>query len=218
MMDTYSINMGRTIPDVVTGKPISLGGSLGRKDATGRGVFVTASLAAKKLNIPIQDSRVVIQGFGNVGNAAARAFFDDGARIIAVSDVTGAIRNDAGINAHDLLNYSAETNGIKGFPRAEPIHTNELLTTPCDFLIPAALEGQITEHNAAKLQTKIIVEGANGPTTPQADDILRERNILVIPDVIATAGGVTVSYFEWVQDFSSFFWTEKKSMQGLLKF
>ncbi|MCS7057389.1 MAG: Glu/Leu/Phe/Val dehydrogenase [Meiothermus sp.] len=208
MMDTYSMNVGRTVPGVVTGKPIAVGGSLGRQDATGRGVFVTAAAAAEKIGLSVEGSRVVVQGFGNVGNAAARIFHDHGARLVAVSDVTGAIRNDGGIDPYDLTAYVRQMGGVRGYPKAEPIPAPELFSTPCEFLIPAALEKQITEANAWKLQCKVIAEGANGPTTPAADDILAERGIVVVPDVIANAGGVTVSYFEWVQDFNSFFWTE----------
>ncbi|MER3553069.1 MAG: glutamate dehydrogenase [Meiothermus sp.] len=208
MMDTYSMNVGRTTLGVVTGKPISVGGSLGRQDATGRGVFVAAAVAAEKLGLPVEGGRVAVQGFGNVGNAAARIFHDAGAKIVAVSDVTGAIRNDGGIDPYDLLKYVGTMGGVKGYPKAEAIPALDVLTVPCDFLVPAALEKQITEKNAWQVQAKIIAEGANGPTTPAADDILNERGITVIPDVIANAGGVTVSYFEWVQDFNSFFWTE----------
>ena len=208
MMDTYSMNVGRTAPGVVTGKPIAVGGSLGRQDATGRGVFVTAAAAAEKIGLPVEGSRVVIQGFGNVGNAAARIFHDHGAKMVAVSDVTGALRNDAGIDPYDLIEFVKQMGGVKGYPKAEAIPALEVLTVPCEFLVPAALEKQITEANAWKVQCKIVAEGANGPTTPAADDILQERGIVVIPDVIANAGGVTVSYFEWVQDFNSFFWTE----------
>lgn len=208
MMDTYSMNVGRTAPGVVTGKPIAVGGSLGRQDATGRGVFVTAACAAEKIGLPVEGSRVVIQGFGNVGNAAARIFHDHGAKIIAISDVTGAIRNDAGIDPYDLSQWVQQMGGVKGYAKAEAIPATEVLTVPCEFLVPAALEKQITEKNAWKIDCKIIAEGANGPTIPAADDIFNERGIVVIPDVIANAGGVTVSYFEWVQDFNSFFWTE----------
>jgi glutamate dehydrogenase (NAD(P)+) len=210
MMDTYSMNVGRTTPGVVTGKPVAIGGSLGRQDATGRGVFVTAASAAQKIGIPIEGSRVAVQGFGNVGNAAARIFHDHGAKIVAISDVTGAIRNDAGIDPYHLLEHVAVFGGVKGYPKAETIPALDVLTTPCEFLVPAALEKQITEKNAWNIQCKIISEGANGPTTPAADDILTERGITVIPDVLANAGGVTVSYFEWVQDFNSFFWTESE--------
>ncbi len=217
MMDTYSMNVGSTTPGVVTGKPIAIGGSLGRQDATGNGVFFTAAAAAEKIDLPIEGSRVVLQGFGNVGNAAARAFYDHGAKIVAVSDVTGAIINEKGIDPYDLLEYvqKSETRGVLGYPKAEPLPAAELFAVSCEFLVPAALERVITEQNAWKVDTRIVVEGANGPTTPAADDILAERGIIVVPDVIANAGGVTVSYFEWVQDFNSYFWTEEEINKNL---
>ncbi|WP_022797809.1 Glu/Leu/Phe/Val family dehydrogenase [Thermus islandicus] len=210
MMDTYSMNVGRTVPGVVTGKPLALGGSLGRRDATGRGVFVTAAAAAEKIGLPIEGSRVALQGFGNVGSAAARAFHDHGARIVAVQDHTGTIYSEAGIDPYDLQRYVAEMGGVRGYPKAEPLPAPEFWAVPAEFLIPAALEKQITEHNAWRIRARIIAEGANGPTTPAADDILQEKGVLVIPDVIANAGGVTVSYFEWVQDFNAYFWTEEE--------
>uniref|UniRef100_A0A831UIP3 Glutamate dehydrogenase n=1 Tax=Thermus islandicus TaxID=540988 RepID=A0A831UIP3_9DEIN len=210
MMDTYSMNVGRTVPGVVTGKPLALGGSLGRRDATGRGVFVTAAAAAEKIGLPIEGSRVALQGFGNVGSAAARAFHDHGARVIAVQDHTGTIYSEGGIDPYDLQRHVAEMGGVRGYPRAEPLPAPEFWAVPAEFLIPAALEKQITEHNAWRIRARIIAEGANGPTTPAADDILQEKGVLVVPDVIANAGGVTVSYFEWVQDFNAYFWTEEE--------
>ncbi|GAA5532139.1 Glu/Leu/Phe/Val dehydrogenase [Deinococcus metallilatus] len=210
MMDTYSMNVGRTATGVVTGKPVSLGGSLGRSDATGRGVFVTGAEAMKKLGLPLEGARIAVQGFGNVGNAAARIFFDHGAKIVAIQDVTGTIHSDAGINPYQAAEHLAQTGKITGLPGTEELQREEFWTVDCDVLIPAALEKQITEANAGQIKAKLIVEGANGPTTPQADDILRERGITLVPDVLANAGGVTVSYFEWVQDFSSFFWTEEE--------
>ena len=208
MMDTYSMNMGRTATGVVTGKPIALGGSLGRRDATGRGVFVTGAEAAKRVGLPIEGARVVIQGFGNVGNAAARIFHDHGARVIAIQDVTGAVHNKNGIDPYAALEHVAQAGGLAGFPEADPIELADFWALETEFLIPAALEKQITAANAASIRARIVVEGANGPTTPQADDILRDRGTVVVPDVLANAGGVTVSYFEWVQDFSSYFWSE----------
>ncbi|MGC8875455.1 Glu/Leu/Phe/Val dehydrogenase [Thermus sp.] len=210
MMDTFSMNVGRTVPGVVTGKPIALGGSLGRKDATGRGVFITAAAAAEKIGLQVEGARVTLQGFGNVGSAAARAFHDHGARVIAVQDHTGTIYNEAGVDPYDLQRYVAEMGGVRGYPRAEPLPNPEFWAIPTEFLIPAALEKQITEQNAWRIQARIVAEGANGPTTPAADDILLEKGVLVVPDVIANAGGVTVSYFEWVQDFNSYFWTEEE--------
>ena len=208
MMDTYSMNAGRTVPGVVTGKPLSMGGSLGRREATGRGVFIVAAEAARKKNLPLQSSRCVIQGFGNVGYMAGRMFHDHGCKVIAVQTSDGAILSEEGIDPVRLHEHILNSGEIVGFPGSEPLTPDEFWATETDFLVPAALEGQITEANAAAIRARIIVEGANGPLTPQADDILADMNVLVVPDVLANAGGVTVSYFEWVQDFSSFFWAE----------
>ncbi|ALS65600.1 Glu/Leu/Phe/Val family dehydrogenase [Pandoraea apista] len=210
MMDTYSMNEGSTATGVVTGKPISLGGSLGRREATGRGVFVVSCEAARRLGMDVRGARVIVQGFGNVGGIAARLFHEAGAHVIGVQDHTGTIYKSDGLDVVNLLKHVAETGGVGGFPAAETIKDDEFWSLDCEFLIPAALENQITEKNADKIRAKVVVEGANGPTTTAADDILRSKNILVVPDVVANAGGVTVSYFEWVQDFSSFFWTEEE--------
>ena len=215
MMDTYSMNQGQTATGVVTGKPITLGGSLGRKEATGRGVFVVGCEAARRIGFDIEGARIAVQGFGNVGGIAARLFQEAGAKVVAVQDHTGSLYKSTGIDAVALLDHVAKTGGVGGFPAADVVTNEEFWTVESDILIPAALENQITEKNAAKIKTKIIVEGANGPTTTAADDILHDRGILVIPDVVANAGGVTVSYFEWVQDFSSFFWTEDEINQRL---
>src|SRR5471032_1002730 len=215
MMDTYSMNQGQTATGVVTGKPITLGGSLGRREATGRGVFVVGSEAAAKRGLNIHGAKVAVQGFGNVGGIAARLFSEAGAKVVAVQDHTGSLYKSSGINAAALLEHVAKHGGVGGFEGADPISKDEFWTIESDILIPAALEGQITEENAPKIKTKIVVEGANGPTTTAADDILHDKGILVIPDVVANAGGVTVSYFEWVQDFSSFFWTEDEINQRL---
>ncbi|SIT72240.1 MULTISPECIES: Glu/Leu/Phe/Val family dehydrogenase [Mycetohabitans] len=208
MMDTYSMNVGQTATGVVTGKPISLGGSLGRREATGRGVFTVGCEAARRIGLDIASARVAVQGFGNVGGIAAKLFVEAGAKVVAVQDHTGTLYKPSGIDAHALLEHVAAQGGVAGFAGAEPLGDEDFWGIESDILIPAALEGQINEKNASRIRTKIVVEGANGPTTPLADDILRENNVLVIPDVVANAGGVTVSYFEWVQDFSSFFWTE----------
>jgi glutamate dehydrogenase (NAD(P)+) len=209
MMDTYSVNQGSTASGVVTGKPISLGGSLGRHEATGRGVFVVGCEAALKCGLEIAGARVAVQGFGNVGGVAARLFAEAGARVVAVQDHKTTIVREAGLDVVKLQAHVAQTGGIAGFPGAEEIKDRaQFWGLDCDILIPAALEQQITETNAHKIRAKLLLEGANGPTTPAADDILREKGVLVVPDVLANAGGVTVSYFEWVQDFSSFFWTE----------
>ncbi|WP_233851301.1 Glu/Leu/Phe/Val family dehydrogenase [Paraburkholderia sp. HD33-4] len=215
MMDTYSMNQGQTATGVVTGKPITLGGSLGRREATGRGVFVVGCEAARRIGFDIEGARIAVQGFGNVGGIAARLFQEAGAKVVAVQDHTGTVYKSTGIDAVALLDYVAKKGGVGGFPEADAIANDEFWTVESDILIPAALENQITEKNAGKIKTKIIVEGANGPTTTAADDILHDRGILVIPDVVANAGGVTVSYFEWVQDFSSFFWTEDEINERL---
>ena len=208
MMDTYSMNVGSTATGVVTGKPIPLGGSLGRHEATGRGVFIAAREAGQRLHVPIAGARVIVQGFGNVGGIAAKMFHAAGAKVVALQDHSATLANEAGINILAAQAHVAATGGLAGFAGAEPISVEDFWLLPSDYLVPAALEGQILPERARQLNTRIVVEGANGPTTPAADDILRDRGILVVPDVLANAGGVTVSYFEWVQDFSSFFWTE----------
>ncbi|MDQ8034258.1 glutamate dehydrogenase [Bordetella genomosp. 1] len=215
MMDTYSMNEGATATGVVTGKPIALGGSLGRVEATGRGVYVVACEAARDQGIAIEGAKVVVQGFGNVGGTAARLFHEAGAKVIAAQDHTGTIHNANGLDVHRLLAHVSSTGGVGGFKEAETIDAATFWHLETDFLIPAALEGQITKANAASVRAKIVVEGANGPTTPDADDILRDKGVYVVPDVLANAGGVTVSYFEWVQDFSSFFWSEDEINQRL---
>jgi glutamate dehydrogenase (NAD(P)+) len=210
MMDTYSMNQGRTVTGAVTGKPLSLGGSLGRRDATGRGVFVAAAEAAVQRHIDLASSRCVIQGYGNVGHAAARMFHRHGCKVVAVQTSTGAVFNGNGLDPDALHDHVRHSGGVAQFRGSVPLTPDEFWSTETEFLIPAALDAQITVRNAAKIRTRIIVEGANGPTTPEADDILNENGILVVPDVIANAGGVLVSYFEWVQDFSSYFWSEEE--------
>lgn len=218
MMDTYSMNMGSTATGVVTGKPISLGGSLGRQEATGRGVFVVGCEAAAKRGVDVRGARIAVQGFGNVGGVAARLFAEAGAKIVAVQDHVTTVVSNTGIDVAALHAHVVEHGSVAGFRGADTVSDrSRFWEIDCDILIPAALEQQITEANADKIRAKIILEGANGPTTPAADDILREKGILVVPDVIANAGGVTVSYFEWVQDFSSFFWTEDEINQRLTR-
>ncbi|SCX74520.1 Glu/Leu/Phe/Val dehydrogenase [Variovorax sp. EL159] len=208
MMDTYSMNVGGTATGVVTGKPLHLGGSLGRVKATGRGVFVTGREAARRLGMDLRGARIAVQGFGNVGSVAAELFAEAGAKIVAVQDHTGTIVNTNGLDLAQLIPV-ANKEGVVAFKSGGDIVPNEdFWNVACDILIPAALEGQITAERAQKTTAKLVLEGANGPTVPQADDILAERGVLVVPDVICNAGGVTVSYFEWVQDFSSFFWDE----------
>ncbi|OWQ88523.1 glutamate dehydrogenase [Roseateles aquatilis] len=208
MMDTYSMNVGATATGVVTGKPIALGGSLGRVAATGRGVFVVGREAMRRLNVGMEGARVAVQGFGNVGSVAAKMFAANGAIVVAVQDHTGTILNENGLDMTDLLDHVARTGGVGGFKGADRIDNENFWDVKSDILIPAALEGQITGERAQRVQTRVVIEGANGPTTPDGDAVLADRGIIVVPDVIANAGGVTVSYFEWVQDFSSFFWTE----------
>lgn len=217
MMDTYSMNTGATATGVVTGKPIDLGGSLGRVEATGRGVFTVGVEAAKLIGLPVQGARVAVQGFGNVGGTAGRLFVEAGAQLVAVQDHTGSIYNPLGMDAAALQEHVREHGGVKGFHGAEAIDTDAFWSVDCDILIPAALEGQINKDNAERIKARMVIEGANGPTTPEADDILHDKGVLVLPDVIANAGGVTVSYFEWVQDFSSFFWTEDEINARLVR-
>jgi len=207
MMDTYSMNTGGTSTGVVTGKPLHLGGSLGRVKATGRGVFVTGREAARRLGLDLRGARIAVQGFGNVGSIAAELFAEAGAKIVAVQDHTGTIVNSNGLDLPTLVPLS-KIDGVVGFKGGDVVPNDAFWDVACDILIPAALEGQITAARAQKTMARLVLEGANGPTVSSADDILAERGILVVPDVICNAGGVTVSYFEWVQDFSSFFWDE----------
>lgn len=218
MMDTYSMNEGSTSSGVVTGKPISLGGSLGRQEATGRGVFVVGCAAAANKKIEIKGARVAVQGFGNVGGTAARLFADAGAKVVAVQDHKTTVVRATGLDVPALQAYVAKNGSVQGFSGGDEVTDGaQFWAVDCDILVPAALEQQINEKNAPLIKAKIILEGANGPTTPAADDILRDKGVLIVPDVIANAGGVTVSYFEWVQDFSSFFWTEEEINQRLTK-
>lgn len=208
IMDTYSMNVGYSVPGVVTGKPVSVGGSLGREEATGRGVMYTTSATMKHLGMAVEDTRVAIQGYGNVGGVAAELLFDLGCKIVAASDSRGGVYNPAGLSPADLSAHKAETGSVAGFDGSEPITNEDLLTVDCDVLIPSALEGELTAENADRVKATVIVEGANGPTTPEADEIFHDRGVLVVPDILANSGGVTVSYFEWVQDIQAFFWTE----------
>ncbi len=217
MMDTYSMNEGATATGVVTGKPIDLGGSLGRREATGRGVYTVGVEAAKHIGLDIGSSKIAVQGFGNVGGIAAKLFAQAGAKIVAVQDHGGTVAKASGLDVNALLLHVANTGSVAGFALADVLLDEDFWGIACDILIPAALEQQITETNAHRIQARMVIEGANGPTTPQADDILQDRGILVVPDVIANAGGVTVSYFEWVQDFSSFFWSEDEINSRLVR-
>jgi glutamate dehydrogenase (NAD(P)+) len=214
-MDTYSVHEGHSITGVVTGKPVNIGGTAGRVDATGKGCVIVAREAAKQLGFELRGARAVVQGFGNVGSNTARALRAEGAHVVAVSDAQGGIFRSDGLDIADVIQHHNRTKTVVGFPGAEPITNEEILELPCDVLVPAALENQITVDNAARVQARLIVEGANGPTTPEADRILRERQIVVVPDILANAGGVIVSYFEWVQDLQSYFWEEDEITRRL---
>ncbi|MGC4107081.1 MAG: Glu/Leu/Phe/Val dehydrogenase [Thermomicrobiales bacterium] len=215
IVDTYSKNVGEFSPSVVTGKPISLGGSAGRNEATARGCVFVIEEAYRNAGKPLEGARVAIQGFGNAGAIAAELLDQQGALIVAVSDSRGGIGSPSGLDIAAVLAFKAETGSVAGFPGADAISNEELLTIDCDVLIPAALEGQITEDNAPDVKAWLIAEAANGPTTPAADDILHDRGVLVLPDILANAGGVTVSYFEWVQSLQSFAWTEREVNERL---
>ena len=215
IMDTYSMHRGYSTPSVVTGKPVAIGGSQGRVEATGRGVTIVAREAARMLGMNLQGATVVIQGFGNVGSVAAVLLSKVGCKIIAASDTRGGVVNTKGLDAGKLVEHKERTGSVVGFPGAEVVSNQDLLEVPCDILVPSALEGQITDDNAARLKTRLIVEGANGPVTPAGDDVLRDRKITVIPDILANAGGVIVSYFEWVQGLQQFFWTEEEVNENL---
>ena len=218
MMDTYSVHMGSAIPSIVTGKPVVIGGSVGRREATGRGVGYLVNRTMDTIGLDANKATAVVQGYGNVGSVAALSLAKYGVRVIAVSDVSGGILNEQGIDLWKLNDYLARHPNVAGFPEAEPISNEQLLVTPCDILVPAALERQITEVNAGRIQCRILAEAANGPTTPEADKIIEDRTeIFVIPDILCNSGGVIVSYFEWVQDLQSFFWTETEIVDKLFR-
>jgi glutamate dehydrogenase (NAD(P)+) len=209
IMDTLSMQAGYTVPGVVTGKPIELGGSEGRVEATGRGVTVCAVEACRELGIQLEGKRVVVQGFGNVGSVAARLLAAAGATVVGVSDATGGIYNPLGLPVDDLYyKYSGIDGGIRNYKDADPVSNEDLLELDCDILVPAAISQQLHEGNADRIKAKLIVEGANGPTTPEADVIFGDKGIIVVPDILANAGGVITSYFEWVQDLQNYFWEE----------
>jgi glutamate dehydrogenase (NAD(P)+) len=210
ILDTYAMTQGRTVPGVVTGKPILVGGSAGRRDATGRGLVYVLSQAVREVGLELRGARVAIQGFGNVGSVTARLLWREGATVIGVSDAGGGVFNPKGLDIRALASHAAQAGTVAGFADADLLSNTELLEVPCDVLVPAALGGQLTERNADRVHAKIIVEGANGPTTPEADSILTDRGILVIPDILANAGGVIVSYFEWVQGLQYHFWRESE--------
>jgi glutamate dehydrogenase (NAD(P)+) len=206
IMDTYAMSVGHAAPGVVTGKPVSIGGSEGRTDATGRGVLCVVEEACKVKKISLRGATVAIQGFGNVGSAVARLFAEKKAKIIAISDSRGGVHNPRGIDPLRALRYKERSGTVVGMPGASRISNDELLALKCDILVPAALENAITLHNADQIKAKIVAEAGNGPTTPHADEILSRKGVFVIPDILANAGGVTVSYFEWAQDLQGFFW------------
>ena len=215
IMDTYSMHVGHTSTAVVTGKPIEMGGSLGRREATGRGVMIVTREAAKHLGLDISRMTVAVQGFGNVGSVSADLISKLGAKIVAVTDWKGGVHNPAGLDVTQMIEYAKQHKTIDGFPGGEPIENDQLFSLDVDVLVPAALENQITEENASTIKAKIVAEGANGPTTPEAHRQLHERGIFVIPDILANAGGVTTSYFEWVQDRHGYFWEEHEVNQRL---
>jgi glutamate dehydrogenase (NAD(P)+) len=209
IMDTYSMHKRHTVTAVVTGKPVAMGGSLGRREATGRGCLIVTRQALARLGRTVAGARVAVQGFGNVGSIAAALMAQEGAKVIAVSDKTGGLHDARGLDIPDVIAYAQEHRQLAGYPRAEAIGNDELLTIDCDVLVPAAMENVITSKNAPGIRAKIICEGANGPTTAAADEVLEQKGIFVIPDILANAGGVTVSYFEWVQDRGGYFWDEE---------
>jgi glutamate dehydrogenase (NAD(P)+) len=210
VMDTYSMHVGHTATAVVTGKPIEMGGSLGRREATGRGVMIVTREAAKHLGVDIRRATIAVQGFGNVGSVSADLLAKIGAKVVAVTDWKGGVYNPKGLDVHKLIDYARDHKTVEGFPGADHLTNDQLWSLDVDILIPAALENQITMENAPKIKAKIITEGANGPTTPDAHRYLHERGMFVIPDILANSGGVTTSYFEWVQDRYGYFWEEEE--------
>jgi glutamate dehydrogenase (NAD(P)+) len=215
LLDTYSHQVGYTVPTVVTGKPVVLGGSLGRREATGRGVVYTTQEAARHIGMELPGASVVVQGFGNVGSHAAQLFTQEGARVVAVSDVSGGIHNDAGLDIDAVLSHVEKNQFLEGYPDADHISNEQLLELECDVLAPCALQNQITAGNADRIRCRIIAEGANGPTTLEADEVLNDKGVFVIPDILANAGGVTVSYFEWVQGTQNYMWSLDEINQRL---
>ncbi len=214
-MDTYSMHVRQNVPGVVTGKPLEIGGSRGRVEATGRGVTICALDEMAQMGMPPEQARVVIQGFGNVGLYAAKLFAERGCKVVGISDVTGAYYNDNGLDVLGAIDHAQKNRNLEGFKGGDKISNGELLTSDCDVLVPAALEKVFTSENASRVKAKLIVEGANGPTTPEADHIFKQNGIVVIPDIMANAGGVTVSYFEWAQDRMGYFWKEAEVNERL---
>jgi glutamate dehydrogenase (NAD(P)+) len=210
IMDTYSMHKRHTVTAVVTGKPLAMGGSAGRREATGRGCMLMTREALKHLGMPMKGTNVVVQGFGNVGSIAAELLQEQGATVVGVSDVSGGVYNRKGLDVRDVIAWRDAHRYVSGYPKGEAVVNEDFLTLPCDVLLPAALENQITARNANDIQAKVIIEGANGPTAAGADEILDRKGVFVVPDILANAGGVTVSYFEWVQDRDGYFWTENE--------
>jgi glutamate dehydrogenase (NAD(P)+) len=215
IMDTYSMHHRHTVTAVVTGKPVAMGGSLGRREATGRGCMIATRGALARIGQPLKGARVAVQGFGNVGSVAADLMAKEGALIVGVSDKTGGVYNAKGVDIPDLLQWTRTHGQIAGYGKGDPLTNDRLLTLECDVLVPAATENVITRKNASQIKAKIVCEGANGPTTAAADEVLEQQGVFVIPDILANAGGVTVSYFEWVQDRGGYFWDEATVNQRL---
>ncbi len=215
IMDTYSMHKRHTVTSVVTGKPLEMGGSAGRREATGRGCMWMTREALAHLGLPLKGAKVVVQGFGNVGSIAAELLQEQGATVVGVSDVSGGLYNAKGLDVKDVIAYRDAHRYVSGYPKADAVAGEDFLTLPCDVLLPAALENVITARNAPKIQAKLIIEGANGPTAAAADEILDKKGVFVVPDILANAGGVTVSYFEWVQDRDGYFWSEDVVNQRL---
>ncbi len=215
IMDTYSMNLGYSVPGVVTGKPMSVGGSLGRREATARGVVDVTIATLKHLGMPVDEARVVVQGYGKVGGPAVQFLHDQGCMVVGVGDEEGAVHNPRGLSPTGLNLHKVEEGTVAGFEGGEPVGPEQLLELDCDVLIPAAIEGVITSGNAERVKARVVVEAANGPTTPEADRILRDRDVWVVPDILANAGGVTVSYFEWVQGLQAYFWSEDEVNERL---
>lgn len=219
IMDTFSMHARHTVNAVVTGKPVELGGSAGRREATGRGVMIVVNEAIKRFKLTPQETRVVVQGSGNVGGLGARLMYEAGYKITAISDVNGGIYNESGLNLHKVLEYLRQNTTLEGYPEADAVSNKELLEIECEVLAPCATENQITSENAHKIKCKVLAEGANGPTTAEADEILHNNGVFVVPDILANAGGVTVSYFEWVQDRMGYFWSEdtvNERLEGIM--
>ena len=216
IMDTYSMTVGYSVPAIVTGKPLVIGGSQGRTVSTGRGVVTVMMEALRRMGkLDAAKTRVAVQGFGNVGSNAASYAYENGFKVVAVSDIHGGIYNPNGLDIPSVMEHVTITGSVINFPGAEPVTNNELLEVPCEVLLPCAMEGQLTSDNADRIKARMVVEGANGPTTPEADDIMRGNGVLVVPDILANSGGVIVSYFEWVQDLQSFFWDETEIFRQL---